>query len=127
MSAVTYETAIELSSNSGESRRSMAFECRPRGYYCGGGEWHAQFPPSDHTGFVFNAAIGELSVPLPNCPQPGQIGSEWVQVISQPVARLQVGDDQYVFNEKELRQSSAIAIVGVRVQRYLIRRVDPVQ
>jgi hypothetical protein len=124
MSAVSYEAAIEVSQSVGKSRHVQSFECRPRGYYCGGGDWHAQFPPSDHSGFVFTAATGELSVPLPNCPQPGEVGTEWVEVSSQPVASLYVGEDQYRFNDHELRQSSALAIAGVRVESYLIRRVD---
>ena len=118
-----YEAKIEVLVDGETSVTTQTFSCTPSGYYCGGGDWHAQFPKRDMSGFSITTGKGELNISLPSCPQPGTVREEWVapEYIS---ARLVQAEDSYRFNLAELQQNSAPTIAGARVTSYAFRQLE---
>lgn len=120
-----YEIEVIARTDTGLSSVSRNLECIPSGYYCGGGEWHAQFPrPDPDSAMKFEVAQGVLHVPLPSCGLSQRVGPEWTPIEDWPFATLRVGEDAYNAPAHELRQESALQIFGLRVESYKQRRVE---
>ena len=120
MRAIQYEAEIEVMVEGEAIVLRRNFSCTPSGYYCGGGKWFANYPRVEDPGFIFQVPVGQIEIPRPNCPQPGEVGATWAPAEG-AVSTLTNGSDKYMFTAVELSQPSAPAVVGLQLNRYQLR------
>jgi len=123
LAARHYETRITVSTSTGASTSHQSFKCTPSGYYCGGGEWHPNFPPVSDSGFRYQLPQGEFQIALPACGALERAGQDWTPLSDWPISHLRIGGEKYVFSAGELQHKSSIIVAGVHVDNYVVRRV----